>query len=135
LYCHQHDAGKSCPWLNAATAAGVLGGPVRSKVTATTCDFLRQQAHARYWLRIEVRTMPNGRKEFASYLSRCGRHPVPLKAIGNEAYVCPQDRRVIGRVRDQVFNIRVTTTDRAVPPTVLEEDARSVAEQVSGSLF
>lgn len=74
-------------------------------------------------------------KEFASYLSRCGRHAVPLKAIGNEAYACPQDRRIIGRVRDQVFSIGVSTTDRAVSPTVLEDDVRRAAEQVAGNLF
>jgi len=60
---------------------------------------------------------------------------MPLKAIGNEAYVCPQDRRVVGRVRDQVFTIRVSTTDRAFPANVIGEDGRRVAEQVAGNLF
>jgi hypothetical protein len=135
LFCSEHHTDQSCPWLNDATAAGILGGPVQCKATATTCDFVGQQSHAQYRLRIEVRTMAKVRKEFASYLSRCGRGATRLKAIGNEAYVCPRDRSVIGRVRDQVFSIRVSTTAPSVPAAVLEEDAQRVAEQVAGNLF
>jgi hypothetical protein len=135
LFCSEHHTDQSCPWLNAATAAGILGGPVQCRATATTCDFVSQQAHAQYLLRIEVRTITKLRKEFASYLSRCGSRATPLKGIGNEAYVCPRDRRVIGRVRDQVFTIRVSTTASSVPAAALEEDARRVAEQVAGNLF
>jgi hypothetical protein len=79
--------------------------------------------------------MSKVRKEFASYLSSCGSHATRLKGIGNEAYVCPRDRRVIGRVRDQVFSIRVSTKAPSVPADVIEEDARRVAEQVAGNLF
>jgi len=135
LYCKQHNADRSCPWLNAATAAGILGGPIRSEATATICEFVRRQAHVQYRLRIEVRTTTKVHKEFASYLSRCGRKRTPLKGIGNEAYACAQDHRVVGRVRDQVFSVRLTTTDHSIAPNVLEENARTVADQVAGSLF
>ncbi len=42
---------------------------------------------------------------------------------------------VIGRVRDQTFEIRITTKDRSATAASLLEKARLAADQVSGNLF
>lgn len=75
----------------------------------------------------------------------CRSTPSPLKAVGNEAVVCSLDERPeirgarsIGRVRDQIFEIVITTT--RIDDPVLTRDALQIrintaAEQVSGNLF
>ncbi len=78
----------SCPWLNQATAAGVLGGPI----TQTGCTF-----SGKLELRIEVI------KEFKP---RCE----SLKGIGNEAFACPGE--VVFRMRDKIFRVQINTDDR-----------------------
>ncbi len=125
---------QACPWLNGATAAGILGGPVQLKANPTTCEFVRAQDRARYQLRIEVRPI-TAHNSFESYLSRCGRHRTPLKGIGNEAFACRDDRGVLGRVRDQMFIVRVSAPGHSMSPDVLEENTRKIAEQVAGALF
>jgi hypothetical protein len=142
-------AGESCPWLNAATAGGVLGGAVQATVTHpgknaddAACDFVRQEGPAGGRLYIEVHTMHEPRREFASYAAQCPANPVPLRAIGNEAVACGRDgkhgeiaEQVVGRVRDRAFLVRVSAD---VPPAqrgALREQARKVAEQVAGALF
>ena len=105
----------SCPWLNQATAAGVLGGTV----TQAGCTFARGSVE----LRIEAA------KDFESYAATCRSEPVPLKAIGSEALACRGEagEQVVGRVRDRAFLVRITTNDR--------EKVRKVAEMVAGSMF
>jgi hypothetical protein len=125
---------QTCAWLNSATAAGVLGGPVQLKATPTLCEFVREQPHARYQLRIEVQTIA-ARNGFESYLSHCGRHRTPLHAIGNEAFACSGDRAVVGRVRDQMFAVRISVPRHSIAPDVVEENTRKIAEQVAGALF
>jgi hypothetical protein len=129
---------ESCPWLNAATAAGVLGGPVNATVSRTNkntddanCDFIRQEGPLEYGLRIEVGTAV-----------QCRDNATPLRAIGNEAMACSYDgkkgqlaEQVVGHVRDRAFLIRTSTNDRSVRSSVLREKARKVAEQVAGTLF
>lgn len=127
-------SGQTCPWLNAATAAGIMGGPVQLKANATTCEFVREQAHARYRLRIEVRPI-TARTGFDSYLSHCGRHQTPLEGIGNEAFACSDDRGVVGRVRGQMFAVRLNVPRHAVAADAIEKKTREVAEQVAGALF
>ena len=123
-----------CPWLNAATAGGVLGGAVHATVTSTSCEFVHQSG-ANQSLRIEV-------VQASGAHPKCGSGAVPLKAIGNEAQACPYTgdpgviaEQVVGRVRDQAFLVRVSTTDRSAPPKNLREKARIIAEQVAGILF
>ena len=136
-------AAEICPWLNAATAGGVLGGPVAMTVTRAktgddaTCDFVRHDGSLLLELRIEVETMPSPAKDFASYAARCHSAAVPLKAIGNEALACSDEgaEQVVGRVRDRAFLVRIITNDRSSQPSVLREKARKVAEQVAGILF
>jgi hypothetical protein len=101
-----------CPWLNAATAAGVLGGEVELSVSSTpempaasseypaadqradrfdvTCDFHRKAGQQIYQLNIEVHTLENPTIDYAEYLARCNSN-VPLTAIGNEAVLCRAD--------------------------------------------
>jgi|ERR1700722_12781262 len=142
-------AAEMCPWVNAATAGGVLGGTVEMTVTRrdpnkddANCDFVRKRGAVLYELRIEVQTMGEAVKEFGSFRSRCGSDARPLKAIGNEALACSVDDKsghrtaqVVSRVRDRAFIVRVTTTDSAITPDALIEKARGMAEQVAGNLF
>ena len=172
------QAPKSCLWLNAATAGGVLGGPVTATVTQaktnpsvahpanaissagplsadasgedysgngmddSDCTFIRQAGTTDGELRIKVRTMRDPVKDFASYSAKCGRHAIPLKAIGNEAVTCSlthksghPSEQVVGRVRDRAFVIRISMTDSSMTQELLHEKARAVAEHVAGNLF
>ena len=138
------EAAEICPWLNAATAGGVLGGPVAMTVTRAktgddaTCDFVRHDGSLTLELHIEVETMRSPAKDFASYAARCHSAAVPLKAIGNEALACSDGQlaeQVVGRVRDRAFMVRIGTTDPSAQQTALRDKARKVAEQVAGILF
>ena len=111
------SAEAKCPWLNAATAAGLLGGDVQMTVSAATpgpaeaatdnaaskgmysdsvrmdrfdvsCEFSRKADDGVDMLRIVVKTMSDHPKEFAGYLAQCGGETKALKAIGNEAVQC-----------------------------------------------
>jgi hypothetical protein len=140
-----------CPWLNAATAAGVLGGEVQANATAftlqgdTTCEFKRADHSALFALTIAVHTMAFPSKDFATYLSRCSGTQVSLKAIGNEAIQCVPsngsgngEEQIIGRVRDRAFVIDLRRSATKQPTTStsgLSDEARNLAEQVAGALF
>ena len=141
-----------CPWLNQATASGVLGGPASASVEngpsgEANCFFHFQKGSAVYDLRIKVDRMKDSSVEFGSYKTLCGSDGVPLHAIGNEAVLCNiqrnsegivQGEQVVGRVRDRAFIVSVSTNaggDRSMSMDVLKEKARSVAEQVAGALF
>lgn len=120
-----------CTWLNAATAAGVLGGEVHMTVTPGSCEFVRQETS----LRIEVGAA-------SAPHPQCGSGAEPLRAIGNEAQACTYQgkpgwvaEQVVGRVRDQAFLVRISTKDQSAVPKILREKARKVAEQVAGILF
>lgn len=123
-------AENSCPYLNLATASGVLAGPAASQVSGDTCLFTHDSSE----LRIEVQTMN------LPYKPNCGLSSTSVKAIGNEAYACSIDAKggiiaeqVVGRVRDRAFLVRLAS--RSIPRPALREKARSVAEQVAGTLF
>jgi hypothetical protein len=138
-----------CPWLNSATAAGVLGGDVQANVTPltpqgdTTCDFKRTEHSGVSSLTIAVHTMALPAKDYASYLARCMGTAVSLKAVGNEAIQCVQNNgsggeQIIGRVRERAFVIdlkRNSAGSRSSTASGLSEEARNVAEQVAGALF
>jgi len=134
-------AKEKCPWLNAATAAGVLGGAVRVNVTQSACEFIRREGSSESILRIEVETL-GAPRAFASRAAQCGTGAEAVRAIGNEAVACTHSdkkgqmaEQVVGRVRNQAFLVRVSTDDRAATPGGLREKARKVAEQVAGFLF
>lgn len=120
-----------CTWLNAATAAAVLGGAVQLTITPGSCEFVHQDTS----LRIEVgaTNAPH---------AQCGSPAEQLKAIGNEAQACAYQgkpgwiaEQVVGRVRDQAFLVRISAKDQSAAPKNLREKARKIAEQVAGILF
>lgn len=129
--------GATCPWLNAATAGGILGGvatPAVTRETANRDDAVCTFTHERSQLRVEVMTMDTPHTEFTSHSAQCSVNQEPLKAIGNEAVVCGGrgSAQVVGRVRTRIFVILLTATG---PSEQLREKAREVAESVAGNLF
>jgi len=136
-------AAEVCPWLNAATAGGVLGGTVAVTVARAktgddaNCIFIRHDGSLALELRIEVETMLSPAKDFPTYTARCHSASVALKAIGNEALTCSDGHAelVVGRVRDRAFLVRISTSDHSAQAGTLREGARKVAEQVAGILF
>jgi len=137
-------AQNKCPWLNQATAGGVLGGEVTSTAIELSkagdtghCDFVRTEGSVRRHLFIEVE-----RFDPVSYKEQCSAQHQRLKGIGNEAVACslvgrPAEiaEQVVGRVRDQMFLVRFSTSDLTAAAAPLREKARKIAEQVAGFLF
>jgi hypothetical protein len=128
--CAAAAAEGRCPWLNAATASGVLGGSVGVSVTSTSCEFSRAGAV----LRIEVTAA-------SAPAAQCGHGAEPLKGIGNQAFACEyKDKpgwiaeQVVGTVRDQAFVVRISATGRAMGNSLREKTVR-IAGQVAGILF
>lgn len=148
LSCHAQNL---CPWLNVATASGVLGGPATMTVDKTddhteTCLFRSQTGSSADLLRISVTTvddLQNADQEFVSREKRCASSSVPLKAVGNGAVLCTADTarfrgvQVIGRVRNSIFTIEIHSHSRrsAATRNLLQEKIEEVANQVAGALF
>jgi hypothetical protein len=142
-------ATQPCPWLNAATAAGVLDGPVTVSVTYSdqdntdaSCEFTNKADHTVRTLRIEVETMKDLAHDFPRYLAKCGPGAKSLKAIGNEAVVCSLPGRnsqvaeqVVSRVRDRAFVVDVLSNGSGSERDAIRDKARKIAEQVAGFLF
>lgn len=139
----------SCPWLNRATAAGVLGGPVSLTVQRTvadgnTCLFQHQKETTIYDLKIEVHDIDASARSVMPIPSRCQSKKISLKGIGNEALMCSADSAsfhgelVTGRVRNKKFVVRFGSSmkkDPAMSSGILRLKAKGIAEQVAGSLF
>ncbi len=124
-----------CPWLNAATAAGVLGGAVEVTVAPRSCEFARQAGGRETTLRIEVTPA-------AASHDSCQSGAGQLKGIGNQAALCSYQgkpgwtaEQVVGTVRDQAFLVRISTNDRSATRSTLREKVCGIAEQVAGILF
>ncbi|HEX3682835.1 MAG TPA: hypothetical protein VHU83_09850 [Bryobacteraceae bacterium] len=115
----------ACPFLNAATAAGILGGEVTTHLSGEICVF----AHNSSELRIEVKAVT------LAYKPSCSPNPTSLRSIGNEAVACESDHgeQIAGRVRDRAFFIRLTSNH--IARAALDEKVRLAAEQVAGILF
>jgi hypothetical protein len=133
-------AAETCPWLNAATAGGFLGGRVTNVIVSRAqthddarCEFIGHGGS----LVIDVETMPSPATDFPSYLARCHSPAEPLRAIGNKAVACGDGgaEQVVGRVRDRAFLVRISTTDHSSQAAALRDKARKIAEQVAGILF
>lgn len=138
-----------CPWLNNATAAGTLNGPVSLKVQGNTgnggsCLFQYHEGSTIYALQIVVRNIKVIPEEIMTDESHCRSQPMPLKGIGNEAISCRINsnylygEQVVGRVREKEFIIGVGSNlgkNQAMSIEMLEVKARSIAEQIAGSLF
>ncbi len=142
-------AESACPWINKATAFGILGSsedsPMASlsEINATTCRFTYRSDGGVRELRITVEQAKDPEQAFLAHKTRCGSSASALPAIGNEAIMCSADKKgrseeVIGRVRDNVFTILLSTTvekDSILTKEVLVEKAGFAAEQISGNLF
>jgi hypothetical protein len=145
-------AANNCPWMNEATASGLLGGNAVGTYTSSTanqpalCTFTQSEGGVTRVLRITVDLAKDDpHAHLMKSEAECGPTQMPLKAIGNEAVACSVDEgtegggeRAAGRVRDQVFEILITTTRKDDP--ILTRDAlririNTAAEQVSGNLF
>jgi hypothetical protein len=139
-----------CPWINEATARGILGGPVTLTAKVSDqgdgiCKFSRQQASMVLQLLVSVDTLTDIPKQFPTFLAQCPPKSTPLRAIGNEAVICSLEgqgdhfaERVVARVRDRAFVVNVISSVRNDPSMTLEmrhEKANRVAEQVAGILF
>jgi hypothetical protein len=126
-------AENACPWLNAATAAGVLGSAVTASVKPGVCEFRAGKSE----LRIQV----NKKADFTP--EKCATPSTPLKGLGNEAEICSVGMRILGgwkteyvfgHVRDRMFGVSISTSDHSMD-SLIREKTRKVAEQVAGSLF
>jgi hypothetical protein len=139
-----------CAWLNDATASGFLNGPVTLDLESapddqSICVFTNLKTAKDYsTLRIMVQPLQDVNYAIASHKSLCTSAPVALKAIGNEAVSCSADvgysrgEQVIGRVRDRLFIVTVSSTiaqDPSATRQQLQEKARTIAEQIAGALF
>lgn len=137
-----------CPWLNEATARGVLGGAVTGNVKTVAhgdgvCEFSRKEGAALHELRIAVAMMTDTPKQFPGYLAQCS-SSTPLRAVGNEAVTCSLQKKgdysekVVGRVREQAFVVSISSSvqdDPSLTPEMRREKVHLVAEQVAGILF
>src|SRR5271168_1395733 len=146
--CQAQDA--HCAWLNDATASGFLNGPATLDLETapgdqSICTFTNLKTAKDYaTLRILVQPLKDTCKAVASHESQCTSAPTALKAIGSEAVSCSADvgysrgEQVIGRVRDRLFIVTVSSTmaqDPAMTRQLLQEKARNIAEQIAGALF
>lgn len=142
------SASENCPWLNAATAAGALKGSVTFTVARSgedqqdaTCEFTHQEGSVLTSLRIEVDTMKEPSREFASYRAKCERDATPLRALGNEALVCSLRRKnqfseqVVSRVREHALIVTMSSNMGSPEGGELREKTQKIAEQVAGFLF
>lgn len=145
------QATNNCPWLNEATASGLLGGDAVGEYTAGTggqasvCTFTQKDAAATRTLRVSVQVTPDFEAGFRSASQSCGTDGFSLHAIGNEAVACSADERkgawgerAVGRVRDQVFTITISSSlksDMHLSREMLKSKIYTAAEQVAGNLY
>lgn len=134
---------QACPWLNAGTAAKILGSEVTSTVHSDSnwsgsCRYLTSTSPA---ASIEVDV---GKTDSHP----CGSGATPLTAIGNQAVLCSVLNKsgqnvetVSAQVRDAWFVLVLTTSPRTSPASsARSEPAASppiefLAEQVAGNLY
>ena len=145
-------AANNCPWMNEATASALLGGNAAGAYSSSTahqpavCTFTQSAPDVIRVLRITISLAKDDPEaQLVKSEAACGANPTPLTAIGNEAVACALDEpteghgaRVVGRVRDQVFEILITTTlkdDPILTRDTLRIRINTAAEQVSGNLF
>jgi hypothetical protein len=145
------QAKNNCPWINEATASGLMGGDAIGEFTDASagqpavCTFTQKDTTVIRTLRVTVLVTPDFDAGYRSAAQTCGADAAPLQAIGNQATVCAADdrkgalgERVAGRVRDQVFTITLSTSlkgDPLLTREALKARIYTAAEQVSGNLF
>lgn len=139
-----------CPWMNQATASGLIATPMdapqmQGTFPNITCVYTSTPAAEITTLTIQVAQMAKVSSEFSGYMAKCSGGKVLLKAIGNEAEMCPVDglprtraEIVVGRVRDRAFVVTLSRTGRLKAPIqrdTMESQTHAVAEQIAGFLF
>jgi hypothetical protein len=145
------NAANNCPWINESTASGIIGADAVGSYTDQTptqpavCNFVQSGPGVTRTLRITVLQTPHFRDLLDVEDKTCAGPATPMVAIGNEAIACSADdrrkliaERVAGRVRDQVFIITLSTTQKDDPilnRSELKLRIATAAEQVSGNLF
>lgn len=145
-------AADNCPWINQATAEGLLGGSAAvAYVPASTgrpaaCSFTRTTSDGRRELLIMVdRTTSAAHDRLAAMEQECGGPSARLRAIGNEAVLCGKQghgartsESALGRVRDQIFSITLSSTirdDSDFADENLTVRLTTASEQVAGNLY
>lgn len=132
---------------NARSSAGPTSadasatGYLTSSTDDSDCSFVWHPGPVAAELRILVRTMSDPKKDFVPYVGRCGSNATPLKAVGNEAFACTLGgkrgkvvKQIVGRVRDRVFVVRLSTNQPSAE-NVSAEHVRKAADIVAGNLF
>src|SRR5580704_19519963 len=88
------QANVGCPWLNVATASGVLRSSENgtmatlSQGSKAACSFVYHDATASRELRITMELVQDPSQALTGYKARCSGIASPLQAIGNEAVTC-----------------------------------------------
>lgn len=130
-----------CPWLNTATASGLLGGPATvhydgaPEAGSGVCEFTRAAGKAVIDLRIEVNAGHASRASLLADARLQAVHKKELRGIGNEAWSVPASgggEWVIGRVRGTAFAVRAR---RGTDEKAAEAAALKAGELVAGNLF
>ena len=146
--CHAEN----CPWLNAATAGGALGGTVSTNLVHTshedvTCEFRLKRDKDVAILEIAVHTMNSPAQDFKTFRNACSTAATELRGVGNEAIECslPDQQgafieTIVSRVRERAFVLKWTFPQAsdsipAIPHEELQDKIRNLAEQIAGSLF
>lgn len=155
LICHFAAPGAArasnmCPWINDATASGILGGAAVGAFAPGTgaeparCSFIYKAGHGELSLAIRVTVSEQPQASLLSGMSSdCRGSDEALPAIGNQAFLCSAGHgsgmaaeRILGRVRDQVFSITLSSSgDSVLDIEDLKSRVSTAAEQVSGNLF
>lgn len=148
----QARAANKCPWLNEATASGLLGGAATGTYIdeagrPKACTFTERSAKLVRTLQVSVETVRDPHSRLISMVgATCGLQKAsPIQAIGNEAVGCAYDSHnvkrgwhVLGRVRDQIFVISLGSSiknDPVLTPDMTEMKSETAAAQISGNLF
>jgi hypothetical protein len=139
--------GETCPWLNAATAQGILGGTVRIDVShpspnadLTVCRFTTDAGAAE--LSIVVAPRATGLPQLGAQPVDCGSSGKKLIGVGNDATQCEMHRdgnliaMVSGRVRDRLFTVRWSGPEHAAhAKDTINSQVEVLSEMVAGALF
>jgi hypothetical protein len=144
-------ASNKCPWINEATVSGLLDGQAvgtfeqGSAGQPATCDFVFKKVGESRVFTLSVETTQDAHARVMSMVKGCKEPQEILPGIGNEAYVCTTEHgkeaiaeRVVGRVRDQVFTILISSRgkgDLILSTQDLKSRISIASEQVSGNLF
>lgn len=136
------QSSQSCPWLNAGTAAKILGADVSVSAHADS-----------NWSGMCRFVTINGKEGSIEIIigktdaHACGANRTSIAAIGNEAWLCSANgthRQVVqiltGRVRDAWFVVRMAAGSEPAALSSETEPFHSspikfLAEQVSGNLY